>query len=494
MEYGRGGGGGLPVFRGARMQRGYGLGSMLKGLLRSAIPIVKSGGKLLGKKAWQTGLNVVRDVANGKSLASATTSNLKKLGQQFTSNSSGRVKKKVKRKRPKKDPVRSTEEYTDLSQSLIHLQVKVVNGDGTPLAEDAQVGPTNMFLHSLFSDVDLMLNDRLITPSTNTYAYRAALETLLTYGPEAKESQLTSALFYKDTPGHMDDGNPLREDAGNMGLKERHRFIKGSKTVDMVGLLHLDMVFQDKLLLGGVDIKLKLNRSKNSFSLMSSVQNAEYKVIITSASLHVRRVKLSPETSLLHAKTLETQTAKYPIRRSEVKTFSIPRGNLSFTRESLILGQMPKRLVIGCVSNTAFNGNYAKNPFNFHHYDLNFLALYADSEQIPWKPIRPNFSAPDPNYILAYQTLFSGINSMFHDKGNQITRTDYDKGYTLYAFDMTPDLSTGDCFNLRKHGNVRLEMQFARELPETVNVMVYAEYESVIEIDRNRNVIIDFGG
>eukprot|EP00057_Strongylocentrotus_purpuratus_P015148 XP_011669622.1 PREDICTED: uncharacterized protein F54H12.2-like [Strongylocentrotus purpuratus] len=471
------GGGGLPIFRGARMQRGYGLGSMLRGLLRSAIPIVKSGAKLVGKKALQTGLNVIRDVANGETISSAATSNLKKLGQQLASKTTG-----------------STEEYTDLSQSLIHVQAKVVNGDGTPLDQEAQVGPTNMFLHTLFSDVDLMLNDRLVTPSTNTYAYRAALETLLTYGPEAKESQLTSALFYKDTPGHMDDGNPLRAGDGNQGLRERHRFIKESNTVDMVGLLHLDMVFQDRLLLGGVDIKLKLNRSKNSFSLMSSVENANYKVLITSASLHVRRVKLSPEAALLHAKTLETQTAKYPIRRSEVKTFSIPRGNLSFTRESLILGQLPKRLVIGCVSNTAFNGDFSKNPFNFHHYDLNFLALYADSEQIPWKPIRPNFSGPDPNFILAYQTLYSGINSMFHDKGNQITRTDYDKGYTLYAFDMTPDLSTGDCFNLRKHGNVRLEMQFARALPETVNVMVYAEYESVIEIDRNRNVIVDFGG
>ena len=34
-------GGSLPVFRGARTQRGYGLGSMLKGILRSAIPLHK---------------------------------------------------------------------------------------------------------------------------------------------------------------------------------------------------------------------------------------------------------------------------------------------------------------------------------------------------------------------------------------------------------------------------------------------------------------------
>ena len=387
----------------------------------------------------------------------------------------------------------SPDEYTDLSQSLLHLQVKVVNGDGTPLGDDAKVAPTSLFMHSLFSDVDMMLNDRLITPSTNTYPYRSILETLLTYGPAAKESQLTSSLFYKDTPSHMDDGNPLAVTKGNNGMKQRHDFIKNSRTLDMTGILHLDMFFQERLLLGGVDIKLKLNRSKNSFALMSAADNANFKVSITNASLHVRRVKLSPDASLSHAKNLETQTAKYPIRRVDVKTFSIPRGNLSFSRESLILGQLPKRLVVGCVSNTAFNGDYTKNPFNFHHYNLNFLALYADSEQVPWKPLRPKFTEPDPNFTLAYQTLFSGTNSMFQDKGNQIDRKDYGHGYTLYAFDLTPDLSSGECFNLRKNGNVRLEMQFAEPLPETIKVFVYAEYESVVEIDRNRNVIVDFG-
>ncbi|XP_071478000.1 uncharacterized protein F54H12.2-like [Diadema antillarum] len=387
----------------------------------------------------------------------------------------------------------STDEYTDLSQTFLHLQVKVVNGDGTPIGENEKVAPTNLFMHSLFSDVDLMLNDRLVTPSTNTYPYRAILETLLTYGPAAKESQLTSSLYFKDTPGFMDDGNPFSATPGNGGMRQRQDYIKESRTLDMVGVLHLDMCFQERLLLGGVDVKLKLNRSKDSFSLISATDGASYKVQVTNASLFVRRVKLSSDAALLHAKTLETQTAKYPLRRVEVKTFSIPRGNLSFTRESLILGQMPKRLVIGCVGNTAFNGDYSKNPFNFHHYNLNFLALYADSEQVPWKPLRPKFAEQNASYILAYQTLFSGTNSLYRDKGNHIDRKDYGNGYSLYAFDLTPDLSDGDCFNLRKHGNVRLEMQFEEALPETINVLVYAEYESIVEIDRNRNVIVDFG-
>ena len=39
----------------------------------------------------------------------------------------------------------------------------------------------------------------------NTYPYRAYLETLLSYGPAAKESYLTTAMWYKDTAKHMED-------------------------------------------------------------------------------------------------------------------------------------------------------------------------------------------------------------------------------------------------------------------------------------------------
>ena len=48
-----------------------------------------------------------------------------------------------------------------------------------------------------------------MTQATGTYSYCAYLETLLNYGPAAKKSQLTAALFYKDTAGKMDTADPL---------------------------------------------------------------------------------------------------------------------------------------------------------------------------------------------------------------------------------------------------------------------------------------------
>ena len=84
------------------------------------------------------------------------------------------------------------------------MKAKVTKANGTDLVADEAVGVVNNFLHSLFKQVDVFLKEKQVTQSLGTYAYRAYLETLLNYGPSAKESQLTSALFYKDTAGNMD--------------------------------------------------------------------------------------------------------------------------------------------------------------------------------------------------------------------------------------------------------------------------------------------------
>ena len=56
-----------------------------------------------------------------------------------------------------------------------------------------------------------------------TYAYRAMMETLLTYGFDAMTSHLTSGLFYKDTPGKMDAVDPIVDDENaNLGKRHNH--------------------------------------------------------------------------------------------------------------------------------------------------------------------------------------------------------------------------------------------------------------------------------
>jgi hypothetical protein len=345
-------------------------------------------------------------------------------------------------------------------------------------------------LYSLFSEVDVKLNDVLITSTNNTYAYRAYIETLLSYGTEAKSTHLTSALYYKDDAGKMEDANPV-ENAANSGLKKRQGYFKDGRSVDLLGRIHADLFYQQKYIPNDVTIRIRLVRNKNNFCLMSATPNENYKIHISDCKIYVRKVKLSPSIFVAHAKGLEHGNAKYPLRRVICKTFTVPGGNLDCSQENLFSGQLPTRLVIGCVDNDAFNGSYGKNPFNFKHFSLTQLKVYMDGQQHQSvRPLELNFD--NNHYIAAYMSLFTGTGKQFMDEGNQIRRDDYGKGYALYAFDLTPDLSEDDHFNLIKEGSVRLDMRFGAALPNTINVIVYAEFENIIEIDRSRNVIFDY--
>ena len=71
-------GGNLPAFHGTRFQRGYGLGSIFRGLFRWAVPHLQEDAKMLGKKALQTGVDVAQDVLAGENLKTVTKSVLNK--------------------------------------------------------------------------------------------------------------------------------------------------------------------------------------------------------------------------------------------------------------------------------------------------------------------------------------------------------------------------------------------------------------------------------
>ncbi|ELT89957.1 hypothetical protein CAPTEDRAFT_198372 [Capitella teleta] len=386
----------------------------------------------------------------------------------------------------------SGDDYVDVSQSWLYVAAKVTKADDTNLDATASIAPVNNWLHSLFSHIDLSLNDTLVTTSNNTYPYRAYIENLFTFGSDAKQSQLTSEMFYSDTVGKFDGTPSQANDGQNKGQDARCKYTAASRPVETIGRLHLDVFHQPKLLLNGVDMKIRLSRSKNSFNLQYDPAAGDFITQISQASLYVRKVKVNPKIQMAHIKALEKGRAKYPLRRIETKTFSVPAGNLQATQPYLFLGQRPKRLVIGLVDNDAFNGNAAKSPFNFKHYNMNYMAVYVDGTQVPTKPYNPDFDS-NGRCMRSFLSLFHATGKLGLDAGNGIRRSDYvGNEYALHVLDLRPDLSDGNHLELREEGTVGLEIHFATALPNTINVVVYSEFENLIEVDRNRRVIFDY--
>ena len=68
------------------------------------------------------------------------------------------------------------------------LECKITKSDGSNILETDKVTIINDPIAPLFCHVNVPLDGKIISSSTNTYAYRAYSETLLNYGYEAKNT------------------------------------------------------------------------------------------------------------------------------------------------------------------------------------------------------------------------------------------------------------------------------------------------------------------
>ena len=432
--------------------------------------------------------------------------------------------------------IAGTDEYIDLSKTILTVTGKVTLKDGTSkLAGGGQsnVAPVNNFLHSLFRQVDVYLNGKQVTPAMGTYAYRSYIETLLNYDVSAKESQFSSALYYKDTAREMDSNGSLpspkvlnykaaaatngdpganasvnyyHPGSGNQGFAKRHKFITNGNQFVLSGPIFSDIFMTDRLLLNMMDLKVVLNRSTDTFSLMEIGNSGDSiispRVLLTDVVLKIRKVKVDQAVSDGVERMLKQTPALYPIRRVECKILTIPEQLPNIRQDNIFSGIIPKSFVFGLVHVDAYNGTYGTNPYNFQHFGVTNVSLTANGQEIPFKQLTLKFpkdktgkinDATDTelDFDEAYDTLFSGTGKIYSNAGLDITREDYPGGYALYAFDLTPDMcKSSDYFNTVQRGSLTLALTLEKQ-DHAIGMVCYGDFENVIRIDAERNAIYD---
>ena len=141
------------------------------------------------------------------------------------------------------------------------MKFRILKETGEDLEADSKVYPVNNLFHSMFSGIDLYLNNKLVTKNSDTYPYRAYIENLFSYGSDVKENQLKAAEFwYEDEPKKF-------EDITDAAITARGAPVRQSKVVELQGRLHLDLAMQEKYLPNGIE--MKLSRSSPRFCLMA---------------------------------------------------------------------------------------------------------------------------------------------------------------------------------------------------------------------------------
>lgn len=377
-------------------------------------------------------------------------------------------------------------DYLDLQNTLLHVQCRVKNANGTPIGKEAdlKVIPCENFMHSLFSTLSVELNGKQVEYESN-YPFRAYLENLINYGSDAKKTHLSNACWFSDNLNGVDTANITAGDGE--AVDSRKATIAESKTVDMMGRLHSDLFNQHKYLIPSCGMKIKLRRADPQFCLLKldAEDASQYVIEIIKCDLLLRKVKVNPSVTTNHNRMLLSDAKiKYSLSKVDTQFFTITQGRMKERVNLSQNRQEPKRILLSFIDHAAVNGSYILSPFNFQHCNLKSIGLTVDGHPVPYKPISTDFE--NGVYTHAYMQLLMCTGKAFVDEGNCITRQQFAKGCAVFAFDLTGDLCEGTDTHLIKNSSIVLEVEFRQALEKTISLLVYTEEDDLLEIDNSR--------
>ena len=378
----------------------------------------------------------------------------------------------------------SSEEYIDVNDVNIYIHAKVTKADGSKIEAADKVGLNNLPIATLFQDVSLTLGETQIEGGQMCYPYLGYFNTVMQFTPAAQQSHMQSQGWFKDEAKKFNDET-------NKGFQHRCKLIEDSNSFELMGPLFLNFFRQGQYLISQTGMRIKLMPSKPEFALNAYGIHTEFKIQFQDVILYVPRFTLNPSVINGHATGLKRQNAIYPLHHTEVTTYTIPKGQLSYTKDRLFPDQAPKLLMLAMVENESFNGNIKKNPFFFHHFDLTKLALYRDGVSVPGQAFTPDFT--NGKILRSYMQSMRVFNYCNTDDTNGLTPVEFANGYTIYAYDLTADkeMNAGHRQPIVSK-NLRLELIFKNPTPSTVNVLLYAVYDSSIEITQLRDIITHY--
>ena len=323
--------------------------------------------------------------------------------------------------------------YIDLKNTQLSILARIVRQDGSSCDNTDIVAPTNLFFQSLFSQVEVYINGTLVmdSPFYPTIAY---MTRLLSCNPIEKEHDLKSELWY---PDEEPENFVLVAPPASNGFSKRYSHGKNSWQFSLLGKLVGNVFTQPRLLPPNTEVKLVLRRNHPELCLDAPSESkapfvgCPYRVNLDEAVLYVSKRPITEVVIKMHEDILQKgQSLKFPMVDREIKTFSIPQGVTSHNSDSVVLGKIPKLIVIGLVSQKGWLGNLKKSPFNFQDKKISELTLTWSGEGLESRTINYAFNKPAAksldSFLLALDTLRQCASNS--ELGNGINTQNFKQG------------------------------------------------------------------
>ena len=211
-------------------------------------------------------------------------------------------------------------------------------------------------MHSIFSNVEVYINNQQIYNSNGLYVHKSYISNNFKAATfEYKGVFHCEGYDYEQDP--EDIANPLPDPF----FKRRMKLLSRVDGFMMYDKLDIDFFSTSELLNPNMKIRLRLIRARPNFYMISDNPNVSLGIVV--CSLYTRRIALNDDYHKKRMDMLAYAPVEYNYLETLAKTFIILARQNQFIQEYSFNNAPTRRTAIAMNTNSAFTGFFTENPF-----------------------------------------------------------------------------------------------------------------------------------
>ena len=324
-------------------------------------------------------------------------------------------------------------------------------------------------LHSIFSNVEVYINNQQIYNSNGLYAHKSYISNNFKGAVSEYKGVLHCEGYdYEEFPDEITEA-PLSEPF----FTRRMKMLSRPDGFMLYGKLGVDFFSTSELLYPNMKIRLRLFRARPNFYMISDNPNVSLGIV--DCSLYTRRIALKDDYHKKRMDMLDYTPVEFNYLETLAKTFIIPARQNQFIQENIFNKAPVRRIAIAMNTNSAFTGFYTENPFWYQQFELRQIRILRGGQPIV------HFDAVDNCRL--YVTTMKAMN--FQDVIPSIPFDNF-KDHFVLVFDLTSmQDATENCHYPELVGEpLRLELNFTFPLEHVTELIVLGERMSSVAVDK----------
>ena len=184
---------------------------------------------------------------------------------------------------------KQSRDFTDLRRCSMKMKLRVKRKNGAELQTGDEIGLINMCHQTAWSQIDVTVNGVPVSSNTRLYPYKAFFKSLTRHAGTSERSAMKSMGWFSPYTGASSDLD------ADVPWSESKQLVAKSRLLELEGPLMEDIFENERYLLNGMEMQIKLHRCLPSF-ILNNLYTPE-SLIAREAYLAELRVKMEEDAA-----------------------------------------------------------------------------------------------------------------------------------------------------------------------------------------------------